>query len=189
MEKVRSRDGTFIAYQRSGKGEPLVFVHGTTADHTRWASLLPELERHFTVYAVDRRGRGQSGDTPPYALEREFEDVGAVVESAGPRANLLGHSYGALCALEAALLTTRLSKSVLYEPAFPVEGIELYPPGTKEKFEALLERGDRELLLEVFFRELVGVSEQDIALMRSESVWQVRLAAAHTVARELADGE
>ncbi|MGH2627301.1 MAG: alpha/beta fold hydrolase, partial [Anaerolineales bacterium] len=77
MEKVRSDDGTLIAYQRSGEGPPLVLVHGTTADHTRWALILPELERHFSVYAMDRRGRGESGDAESYALEREFEDVAA----------------------------------------------------------------------------------------------------------------
>ncbi|MGH9199572.1 MAG: alpha/beta fold hydrolase, partial [Acidimicrobiia bacterium] len=85
-----------------------------TADHTRWSPLLPALEQHFTVYAMDRRGRGESGDAEPYALEREFEDVAAVVNAARPQVNLLGHSYGALCAMEAALRTTRLQKLVLY---------------------------------------------------------------------------
>lgn len=68
MEKVHSRDGTPIAYRRSGTGPPLLLVHGTMADHTRWTPVLPPLERHFTVYALDRRGRGGSGDAEPYAL-------------------------------------------------------------------------------------------------------------------------
>jgi pimeloyl-ACP methyl ester carboxylesterase len=81
VERVKSNDGTPIAYQRSGTGSPLVLVHGTTADHSRWTPLLAALERHFTVYAMDRRGQGESGDAEPYALEREFEDVAASRES------------------------------------------------------------------------------------------------------------
>lgn len=141
------------------------------------------------VYAMDRRGRGESGDTEPYALEREFEDVAAVVNAAGPQVNLLGHSYGALCAMEAALRTTNLHKLVLYEPPFPVEGIEMYPPGTRERFQALLEQGDRDVLLVAFFRDLVQMPEKEIALMRAEPVWQARLAAAHTIVREFADAD
>jgi len=100
----------------SGEGPPLVLVHGTTGDHGRWAPPLPALKEHFTVYSFDRRGRGESGDAPDYALAREFKDVVAVVESAGADVNLLGHSYGGVCALEAALLTDRISKLVPYEP-------------------------------------------------------------------------
>lgn len=83
MESVISRDGTRFAYARSGNGPPLVLVHGSTADHTRWANLLPELESRFTVIAMDRRGRGGSGDASLYTLEQEFDDVAAVVEAAG----------------------------------------------------------------------------------------------------------
>jgi pimeloyl-ACP methyl ester carboxylesterase len=189
MEKVKSKDGTQIAYERSGKGPPLVLVHGTTADHTRWARVLPTLERHFSVYAVDRRGRGGSGDAPTYSIEREYEDVAAVVDSIREPVNLLGHSYGALCALEAALSAKRLRKLVLYEPPIPVEGVEMYPPGAKEKFQALLDQGDRERLLTAFFRDIVHVSEQDIAALRADPSWQARLAAAHTLVREFADGD
>ena len=103
--KVVSKDGTPIAVWRSGEGAPLVLIHGAAADHNRWAPVLPALEERFTVLAVDRRGRGQSGDATDYALEREYEDVVAVVESAGEGVSVLGHSYGGICALEAALLT------------------------------------------------------------------------------------
>jgi len=189
VEGIRSRDGTIIAYERGGVGPPLVLVHGSTADHTRWTPLLPTLRRSFTVYAMDRRGRGQSGDTEPYALEREFEDVAAVVDAAGARVHLLGHSYGALCALEAALRTTRLVRLVLYEPVFRVAGIDLYPPGTRERLETLLARGDRDRLLTEFFRDVVRMPEGEIARLRGEPVWQARLAAAHTLPREMADAE
>jgi pimeloyl-ACP methyl ester carboxylesterase len=193
VESVTSNDGTRIAFHRSGSGPPLVLVHGTTADHTRWTSILPALERRFTVYAMDRRGRGKSGDAEPYILEREFEDVAAVVDAARPKGArrgvaLLGHSYGGLCALEAALRTP-LDKLILYEPAFPIEGIELYPRGMKERLQGFLDRGDRDGLLVAFFRDVAGVPESHLALMRAEPVWKARLASAHTVVRELADAD
>lgn len=81
MTRVTSRDGTQIAYWTSGEGPPLVVVHGTTADHTRWRPLLPYLEPRATVHALDRRGRGASGDAPDYDVAREFEDVAAVVDA------------------------------------------------------------------------------------------------------------
>ena len=90
MNTVRSADGTEIAFSRSGAGEPLVLVHGTTADRSRWSRLLPRLESHFAVYAMDRRGRGESGDSAEYALEREFDDVAALIRSMGRPANVLG---------------------------------------------------------------------------------------------------
>jgi pimeloyl-ACP methyl ester carboxylesterase len=120
-----SPDGTSIACWRSGQGPALVLVHGGTNDHTYWNPLLPTLTPHFTVYAMDRRGRGGCGDATAYALEREFEDVVAVVDNIGEPAHLLGHSYGALCALEAARLTPNVAKLMLYEP--PV--VPHFPPG------------------------------------------------------------
>jgi pimeloyl-ACP methyl ester carboxylesterase len=189
MQTVTSRDGTEIAVFRSGNGPPLVLVHGTTADHTRWASILPELERHFTVLAMDRRGRGNSGDGPDYALEREFEDVAAVLDAVGPGANLLGHSYGALCAMEAAHAAPGLSRLVLYEPPFPVGIDTIYPPGTRERFESLLAAGEREALLETFFRDVVGMPPPHIDALRADPSWPARIAAAHTLVRELADDD
>jgi pimeloyl-ACP methyl ester carboxylesterase len=93
--RVKSRDGSEIAYWTTGDGPPLVVLHGTSADHTRWRPLLPYLEPHFTVHAIDRRGRGASGDSPHYALEREFEDVAAVVDAvadeSGAPVNMYSH--------------------------------------------------------------------------------------------------
>lgn len=122
METVRSKDGTAIAFQRSGAGSPLVLVHGAVSDHSRWMPILPPLEKQFTVYALDRRGRGGSGDTKLYAIEREFEDIAAVVDSIGGPVDLLAHSFGAFCALEAARLTSNIGRLILYEPP---------PPGVK----------------------------------------------------------
>jgi pimeloyl-ACP methyl ester carboxylesterase len=98
MMSIASRDDTKIAYARSGDGPPLVLVHGTAADHSRWTSVLAALEQRFTVYAMDRRGRGASGDSADYAIAHEFDDVAALVDSIGEPVVLLGHSYGAISA-------------------------------------------------------------------------------------------
>ncbi|MCB1362853.1 MAG: alpha/beta hydrolase [Rhodobacteraceae bacterium] len=189
METVRSADGTQIAFRRSGSGPPLVLVHGSTADHTRWAGVLPDLERAFTVIAMDRRGRGASGDGDHYALEREFEDVAAVVGAAGSKVDLVGHSFGALCALEAALRVENLRRLVLYEPVFPVGDAPLYPPALRDRLWALVQAGDRETALTSFFRDVVGLPETQIAALRADPSWKSRIASVHTAIRELADGD
>jgi pimeloyl-ACP methyl ester carboxylesterase len=189
MESVVSADGTRIAFERTGEGPPLVLVHGSTADHTRWPSVLPELNRHFTVLAVDRRGRGQSGDADPYSIEQEYDDIAAVVVAAGADVSLLGHSFGALCAMEAALRVNNLHRLVLYEPVFPVGGSPLYAPDLPARLRAILELRDREAFLVCFFREAAGVPDEGIEALKRDPSWQARLAAAHTALRELADGE
>ncbi len=101
METVASRDGTPIACGRGGEGPPLVLVYGTPADHLTWELVLPELQKNCTVYVIDRRGRGESGGGgSAYDIEREFEDVVAVIDSIGVTVGLLEHSYEAICALE-----------------------------------------------------------------------------------------
>lgn len=106
MELVTSRDGTRIAFWRSGAGPPLLLVHGATADHIRWQVVLSALDSRFRVCAMDRRGRGGSSDSPAYELAREAEDIIAVVEALDEPVDVLGHSYGALCAIEASLRTS-----------------------------------------------------------------------------------
>jgi pimeloyl-ACP methyl ester carboxylesterase len=178
---VVSRDGTSIAGWRSGAGPPLVLIHGAAADHSRWAPVLPALEERFTVVAFDRRGRGLSGDANDYALERELEDVVAVVESTGEAANVLGHSYGGICALEAALLTDRIRKLVLYEPPM---GFLASPPRVVDQLQALLEAGRRDELLGFFMQEVAGLPPDQVELMRSLPAWEARLDAADTIPRE-----
>ena len=184
-ETVASRDGTPIAYWRSGDGPPLVLVHGTAADHSRWVPALPALEQHFTVLAVDRRGRGGSGDADHYAIEREFEDVAVVVDRAGEGTSVLGHSLGAMCALEAALLTGNMRRLVLYEPPM---GLVASPPEVVDRLEALIEAGERDEMLAVFMAEVAGVAPEQIELMRSLPAWGARLAVAHTIPRAAGRG-
>lgn len=185
MEKILSKDGINIAYQRSGAGAPLVLVHGTGGAYSRWKPILSALERQFTVYAVDRRGRGESGDASGYAIEREFEDVAAVVDAIGAGVNLLGHSYGGICALEAALLTPHLNCLILYEPPLPVPGVPIYPEGVINRLEALLDAGDRAGVLTTFMREVVRMPAHELELFQASPAFPARMAAAHTLPREL----
>jgi pimeloyl-ACP methyl ester carboxylesterase len=181
VEHVVSPDGTPIAVWRSGDGSPLVLVHGATADHSRWAPVRPALEERFTVLAIDRRGRGESGDADGYELEREFEDVATVVDWVGGDVNLLGHSHGAVCAIEAALLTERIRKLVVYEPPM---GFVVSPPHVVDRLEELLEAGRRDELVAFFLQEVAGLPAEQVELMRSMPAWQARVAAAHTIPRE-----
>jgi pimeloyl-ACP methyl ester carboxylesterase len=186
QQSVTSKDGVPIARWRSGEGPPLVLVHGTAADHNRWAPVLPEFEQRLTVCAVDRRGRGGSGDSDSdYAIEREYEDVAAVADSLGEPPVLLGHSYGALCALEAALLTRNVRKLVLYDPGIEVAGEEIYPREVINRLEALLEEGDRDGVVATTMREVAGLPPETVEYMRSQPAWQARVEAAHTIPREL----
>lgn len=182
--RVISRDGTVIGARLSGWGAPLVLVHGSAADGSRWAPVLPRLSERFTVHALDRRGRGWSGDARSYSIEREYEDVVAYLDALDEPAVLLGHSYGALVAAEAARLTDRVEALVLYEAPFPA-GVEIYEPGIVARLEALLAAGDRDGLLVTFMREVPRVPEAHIETMRGQATWHARAAAAHTIPREL----
>ena len=184
---VKSWDGTPIAYERSGSGPPLVLVHGTTASRTRWATVLAALEAGHRVYAIDRRGRGESGDTQPYSVEREFEDVAAVVDAVAGESSglvdLLGHSFGGLCAMEAALRTSHIRRLIVYEGA--PAGVLTVPTELVGRMQAQVDAGDRDGAVQTMMREVVRMPEEQLALLRSLPAWQARVAAAHTIPREL----
>jgi pimeloyl-ACP methyl ester carboxylesterase len=161
-----------------------VLVHGTSGSSARWNDVLPRLEEHFSVCAVDRRGYGASGDGPAYALEREIEDLAAVIEAIGEPVHLLGHSFGALCTLEAARISQNVRKLILYEPAMRLPGFVLYPDGAIDRLQALLEAGDREGVLTVLFRDIARMPPHELDLLRSAPTWPMRIASAHAVPRE-----
>jgi pimeloyl-ACP methyl ester carboxylesterase len=186
MGTVTSRDGTVIGFATVGQGPPMVLVHGGTADHRRWEPVLPALSAEYTVHAVDRRGRGMSGDGPGYDVRREGEDIAAVAEAAGGDVFVVGHSYGALCALEAALRTDAIGRMVLYEPPAATPGHHVSPP---EVLAALRSAKDSEEILAIFYREALHLTDEQLAAMRRTPVWKARLAAAPTIVRELEEIE
>lgn len=181
MKQIISSDGTPIAYAVTGDGPALILVHGAGGSHVRWASILPALAAEFTVYAIDRRGRGASGDAECYAVEREFEDVAAVVDSIDRPVNLLGHSFGAICTLEASLLTENIEKLILCEPPITAPPI---PDEVASRLDAKLKSDDREGVLRTFLSEYAMIPESDIARMSQAAIWPERVAAAHTLLRE-----
>lgn len=181
-----SADGTSIAHWRTGEGPPLVLVHGATADHTTtWSLAAPLLARHFTVYAMDRRGRGASGDGAEYDLRREAEDVAAVIAHVGRPVRLIGHSFGGLCALEASRLSDGIEKLVLYE-GVSRQGILHGRPELLEKLRTLATSGDYEGVLRTVFLEALGLPEPAFqALRANEAAWRARLANTPPFLREL----
>lgn len=184
LNTVRSADGTPIAFETFGAGAPLVLVPGSVCDRTYWAPVVPALARHFAVVTVDRRGRGASGDHAPYAIEREVEDVAAVVDAIGGPVHLLGHSYGGVCALEAAPRTANLRTLTLYEPAIVAPGT--VPEEFVAAIEALLAHGDRDAAVELMMGELVGLPADTLAGLRAETAaWQPMVDSVHTLPREL----
>lgn len=184
MKKLTSKDGTLIAYEQSGKGPPLLLVHGTGIDHTYWSNITAQIEPYFTIYTIDRRGRGQSGDIEPYTIKREFEDVASMIDSISEPVYVLGHSYGALCSLEAALLTKNIRKLVLYEPPIYTTIKFSYPPDAFENFNSYVKAGEPEKALKMV-NEIGHASVYEVELQKSLPNWPVRLAVVGTLPREV----
>jgi pimeloyl-ACP methyl ester carboxylesterase len=188
--RVRSADGTSIAVFTTGTGPPLVLVHGASADHTTFRVLGPLLAPIFTTHAIDRRGRGASGDTAPYAIEREFEDVAAVAaalarDADGP-VGVFGHSYGGRCALGAALISPDIGRVISYEGAPTPPGERYGDEALAAELHELADAGRNEELLERFLGQVVGMTATELERYRADPVWPLRVAAAPTIARELA---
>lgn len=184
MELIPSKDGTPIACRRSGAGAPLLLVHGTSSDHRTWTPVLAGLGRRFSVWAMDRRGRGGSGDADGYALQREAEDIAAVVDAIGAPVHVFGHSFGGLCALEAALLTGNIVRLILYEPSLSLAGSG-WSAALDARMQSLLEAGNREEVLLLFLRDIVKMPADEIAALQAGPGWPAQVTAAHTVHREL----
>jgi pimeloyl-ACP methyl ester carboxylesterase len=169
-----SADGTRIAWRRLGAGPALLFVHGSVSTHTDWMRVAKLLAPRYTCYTIDRRGRAHSGTGRlPYSLDREYEDIEAVLNhietaQAGPLAALIGHSYGAICALGAALRHP-VSRLVVYEPPFnyggPIAGEFLEP------YRNAIAKGDLDTALEIGLSRFTRLPAQAIAAMRSSKAW------------------
>jgi pimeloyl-ACP methyl ester carboxylesterase len=184
MKEVISKDGTTIGFSKKGKGAPLLFVHGITADHNSWNTLASQLENYFTVYAMDRRGRGLSGDAITYELMREAEDIVAVIEHVNEPVNLFGHSFGGLCCLEAVLLTSKINKLILYEPAISVAD-SVFPPDAPEEIKKRIDADDLESAMEYFLRNIAKMTEPELQMYRKMPLWNARIPLVTTIPREM----
>ncbi|HEX6132236.1 MAG TPA: alpha/beta hydrolase, partial [Actinomycetota bacterium] len=186
---VISGDGTPIALFGAGQGPPVIVVHGAAADHTTWRVSGPRLALRHTVWGVDRRGRGASGDTAPYEVEREFEDVAAVADvlaaESGGGVPVVGHSFGGRVALGAALRSASIAAVVSYEGAPAPAGQSYQAHDLAARLETLRDEGRNEELLETFLREVVGMGRDDLGAYRANPVWPARVAAAPTIVREI----
>ncbi len=184
MKQITSKDGTTIACWHSGHGEPLLLIHGTAGDSLTWSPLIPFLEPHFTVWTLDRRGRGHSGDNPDYALQNEAEDIAAVIQAIGTQVHVFGHSFGGLCALEAALLTKSMASLILYEPPLSLAGSG-WSEEINQQMQTLLQANCNEEALLLFYRDVLNASHEELLALQTGSNWSARVATAQSVHREL----
>jgi pimeloyl-ACP methyl ester carboxylesterase len=182
LHRVTSADGTSIAYDRLGDGPPVVLVSGGSTDRMANAGLAGVLAQNFTVFNYDRRGRGPSGDTQPYAVAREVEDIAAVSDAAGGTAHLYGTSSGAALALEAAAAGVPLRKLALWEPPWFVDPAARPPLDSAETYRRFVAEGRRDKAVEYFMAEVVGMPPDFVAFAKSQPWWAGQEAIAHTLA-------
>ena len=187
IELVHSNDGTAIALERVGDGPALVLVDGALGSRA-WgsnAALASLLAPRFTVFRYDRRGRGESGDTPPYAAEREYQDLGCVVEAAGGSALVFGTSSGGNLALRTAASGVEIDMLALWEPNFIASDIRAPLPGDYvEHLHELVAADRRGDAVEYFMTAAVGLPEEFVIPMWDMPMWPELEAAAHTLASD-----
>src|SRR5439155_18049586 len=183
MDQVTSKDGTSIAFDRLGSGPPVILVSGGSVDRWSNAPLGTLLATDFTVYNYDRRGRGPSGDTPPYAVQREIEDIEAVIGAAGGSAGLYGTSSGAALALEATAAGAPVTKLALWEPPYILDE-NARPPSAPEQvaaYDKMIGEGRRGDAAEYFMTKVVRLPAEFAAYARTQPWWASQEALAHTL--------
>jgi pimeloyl-ACP methyl ester carboxylesterase len=183
MQVLMSRDGTRIAYDTWGKGPAVIVVNGALSERSSNAELAQLLAAHLTVYSYDRRGRGDSGDTQPYSVKREIEDIEALIDSAGGSACVYGKSAGACLALQAAsALGDKVKKLALYEPPYSeAEGAAKEWREFRAKLDGLL-AADRRADAITLFMKFVGAPDDVVAKMKASPAWPGMVAMASTLA-------
>ena len=182
LHHVTSADGTSIAYDRFGNGAPVVLVSGGSTDRMANAGLAAVLAGNFTVFNYDRRGRGPSGDTQPYAVAREVEDIAALMDSAGGAAHLYGTSSGAALALEAAASGVAVDKLALWEPPYFVDPAARPPLDTADTYRRFVAEGRRDAAAEYFMAEVVRMPPEFVAFAKTQPFWAAQEKIAHTLA-------
>ena len=181
MQTTTSADGTEIAYESHGQGTAVVLIGGAFNDRGTVRDLALALAPHFSVYVYDRRGRGDSSDTAPYAVEREVEDLAAVIAAAGGTANVFGHSSGAALAVLAATGDVGIAKVAVYEPPYRLaDNTEL-----RDRVEAAVAADDRAEAVRLFLTQTVGVPEEIVPMIQASPDWQGMTDIAHTLPYDL----
>ena len=165
-----------------GHGEPLVIVHGSLGSSESWLSVAMLLANHFKCFVMDRRGYGRSGDSLNYVIEREYEDIEAVLAAAGKEVSLLGHSYGAICALGAAS-RTEITHLALYEPPLAVCGS--VTGGALGDYKKAIESGDLDGALALGLNKFAGATSEQIQALRRSTLWPKMVALAPSWVREV----
>ncbi len=184
---LTSRDGTRIAYERRGVGPPVVLVDGAFCSRRfgPMDKLAPLLAQHFTVLAYDRRGRGESGDTAPYAVDREIEDLEAVIGAAGGSACVFGMSSGAVLSLEAAARGLPISKLAIYEPPYFVDPADRPPPAdSAARLQTLVAAGDRSGAAKYYLRDVIGLPGLLVTALSLAPAWTQMKAAAPSLVHD-----
>ena len=182
MNTTISKDGTTIAYDKTGDGPALILVTGAFQDRMAMAGYAAALSKNFTVYNYDRRGRGESGDTQPYTVEREIEDIEALIREAGGSALVFGGSSGGVLTLDAAAHGLNISRLAVYEPPFVVD--DSRPPVPDDivtQLQDLVASGRRGEAAQVFMTKGSLMPEDRVAGMRTQPFWPSVEAVAHTL--------
>lgn len=183
MKKVTSKDGTRIAFDQLGEGPPVILVCGASTDRMANAPVAALLAPHFTVFNYDRRGRGDSGDTAPYAVEREIEDIQALITEAGGSAFVYGVSSGAALALEAVASGLAINKLAMWEPPFIADKSGPRPPANQvAQYNELISKGRRGDAVEYFMTKVVGLPAEFVTQAHNAPWWPAQEALAHTLA-------
>jgi len=182
MATTRSKDGTKIAYDKTGQGPALILVAGAFQDRMAMGPYAGPLSEHFTAYNYDRRGRGESGDSQPYAVEREIEDIDALIREAGGSAFVFGGSSGGVLTLDAAAHGSKITKLAVYEPPFVVDNSrEPLPENIVDQLKDLIAAGRRGDAAEVFMTKGSLMPADVVAGMRTQPFWPSVEAVAHTL--------
>jgi pimeloyl-ACP methyl ester carboxylesterase len=187
MNTAVSADGTTIAFDRYGDGPPVIMAAGAFNTRATTEPLARALEQRFTVLDYDRRGRGDSGDTKPYAVEREIEDLGALITAASGSASVFGYSSGAILTLQAAASGLAITHLALYEPPFrPDDNYPPPPADLAEQVAKLVAAGRRGDAVELYQIKAIGIPEDVVAQMRHAPFRPGLEAIAHTLAYDAA---
>jgi pimeloyl-ACP methyl ester carboxylesterase len=171
VETVRSRDGTAIAYEWRGDGSPVVLVGGAFNDRNSPADLAEALSTRYTVVTYDRRGRGDSGDAAPYAVDREIDDLAAVIAAVGSPVQLYGNSSGGVLAMRAAAAGVPVERLAILEPPFRSDGAPALPERYRETLVELTADGRHGDAVEYFLTRVVGLPAESVEQTRRSPAW------------------